>query len=153
MRAGLIAMLFGFLGAWLFEATRPGISNDANAASAGVVSATRVDLVDNKGRLRAQLGFSKEGPPGFWIMDEKGVPRIAMGLYPDGTSHFGLQDKDGNMIELMRSTGADEAPLLILKNKGSDKIIFGLNSGLEASLISYDKSGKKKIHQGFADGP
>ena len=51
-------------------------------------------LVDDQGRTRAQLGFSKEGPLGLWIMDEKGTARIALGLYPDGTSHFGLQDKN-----------------------------------------------------------
>jgi hypothetical protein len=153
MRTALIAVLSGFLGAWLFQLTRPEVSSEAFAAGAGPVAATRIDLVDSHGKLRAQFGFSKEGPPGLWFMDEKGVARIAMGLYPDGTSHFGLQDKDGNMIQLMRSIGASESPLLIFKNKGADRMILGLNSNVDPSFVSYDKNGKKKTVQGFADGP
>ena len=141
MRTAFIAVLAGFLGAWLFQLTRPAVSSDAFAVAAGPISATRIDLVDAHGKLRAQLGMSKEGPPGMWFMDEKGVVRIAMGLYEDGTSHFGLQDKDGNMIQLMRSAGANEAPLLIFKNKATDRMILGLNGNLEASFVSYDKAG------------
>ena len=151
MRTALISMVCGFLGAWLFQTIQLG---EAFASGEKVLSGSRFDLVDSRGKLRAQLGFAKEGPPGFWIMDEKGVARIAMGLYPDGTAHFGLQDQSGQMIQLMRSIGPSESPLLIFKNKGQDRMILGLNSAqIEPFFISYDKSLKKKVHAEFADGP
>lgn len=154
MKNAILAMVFGFLGAGLFQFVQFHWGSEALAGNEKVISASGFDLVDKNGKLRAQLGFSKEGPPGFWIMDEKGIARVAMGLYPDGTSHFGLQDKKGLMIQLMRSLGNSEAPLLIFKNKGMDKMILGLNStSLEPSLISYDQAQKKKVHSGFSDGP
>lgn len=154
MRTVFISIVSSFLGAFLFHYFQFGIGSEAKAGGQKVITATQIDLVDSQGRLRAQLGFSKEGPPGLWIMDERGVARIAMGLYPDGTSHIGLQDKNGLMIQLLRSIGPSESPLLILKNKGQDRMIMGLNSSqVEPFLISYDKNQKKKIYSGFADGP
>lgn len=152
-RTALTAAVFGFLGAWLFQTVQIQLFGQAYASAEKVVSATRFDLVDSSGKLRAQLGMAKEGSPGFWIMDDKGIARIAMGLYPDGTSHIGLQDRNGAMIQLMRSFGSSEAPLLIFKNKGQDKMILGMNNNIEPFFISFDKTQTKKIHSGFADGP
>lgn len=158
-------MLFGILGALIFQlvwfsGNNPQLSNTNSSnsvqqqqnISANVISARQFNLFDSNGRLRAQLAFAKQGPPGFWIMDERGTARIAMGLYEDGTSHIGLQDKDGNMIELLRSIGSDEAPLLIFKNRGADRMILGLNSSLNPFHITYE-NGEKKKYLGTNDGP
>lgn len=153
MRTAILASVFGFMGAALFQFIEMNFLHRANAGPESIVSARRIDLVDASGKLRAQLGFSKEGPPGFWLLDEKGTARIAMGLYPDGTSHLGLQDRNGLMIQLMRSVGAEEAPVLIQKNKGQDRLILGLNATLTPFFVSYDKQNKKTVHTGFADGP
>lgn len=149
-------ILLGFLGAFLFHVLNNRIvpNAQAKAAAATIVTASGFNLVDSQGRLRAQIGFAKEGPPGFWIMDEKGTARIAMGLYTDGTAHFGLQDKAGQMIQLSRSFGADESPLLIFKTKGSDSMIMGLNpTDQDPFLMHYEKGRKRKLEFGKYEGP
>lgn len=153
MILNLRSLAFGFLGALLFRFAEARLFPSANAR-AEVQSASAFNLVDGQGKLRAQLGFSKEGPPGFWIMDEKGTARLAMGLYPDGSSHFGLQDKQGRMIELMRSFGPGESPLLIFKSQGEDRMISGLSiSELTPFLVTIDKDHKRKMQFGTYDGP
>jgi hypothetical protein len=144
----------GLLGSFLFQFLQFNFLSAASAANTPVLSATGFNLVDQQGRLRAQLGFSKEGPPGFWIFDRKGVARLAMGLYPDDTAHFGLQDKSGNMIELMRSFGANESPLLIFKQSGQDEMITGLNAAQrQPFLMYYEKNRQRKMQFGTYDGP
>lgn len=149
-----ITIFFGFIGAFLFHTLQFRFFSQADADVQKILNVSGVNLVDSQGRIRAQLGFAKEGPPGFWIMDEKGVARISMGLYPDGTAHLGLQDKNGLMIQLMRSVGASEAPLLIFKSRGQDKMITGLNSAdATPFLLYYDKDNKQKIQFGTYVGP
>lgn len=155
----LISIVCGFVGALLFTKLNPVgalASSQHIESTQGVVTAKGFNLVDGNGRLRAQLGFAKEGQvPGLWVMDDKGVARIIMGLYADNTSYFGLQDAQGQMIELMRSFGSQEAPLLIFKNKGQDKMITGLNPGSNPIpfLMSYDANGTKQVHFGTYEGP
>ena len=151
-KQNLFSMLFGFLGALLFYVLKdPTLS----MASSPVIVGSAFNLVDSNGRLRAQLAFSKEGPPAFWLMDEQGRARVVHGLYPDGTGFMGLQDAKGQMIELLRSFGADEAPLLIFKHSGQDMMITGLNPGDVSTpfLLSYQKDRSKKIHFGTYAGP
>lgn len=155
MRNLVLSAICGFIGAMLFQMVHSELVRDAKAGGERIISATRFDLVDASGKVRAQLGTAKEGPPGFWMMDERGVARISMGLYPDGTSHIGLQDKDGAMIQLMRSIGSSESPLLIFKNKGEDRMILGLNSAqTDPAFVSFDKKTRKKtVYPGFSDAP
>lgn len=154
-KQSLASIGFGFLGAFLFSVFRESVVPTAAANREQVLSASGFNLVDGQGRLRAQLGFAKEGPPGFWIMDEKGVARMIFGLYSDGTSYFGLQDKQGQMIELMRSFGPAEAPLLIFKNQGQDMMITGLNPTSQPLpfLMTYEAGHQRKMHFGKYEGP
>jgi hypothetical protein len=146
-------IFWGFLGALLFQVVKDLIPN-AGANEEKVISASAFNLVDKQGKIRGQWGFAKEGPPGFWIMDEKGIARIVMGLYPDGTAHLGLQDKQGRMIQLARSFGPDEAPLLIFKHQGMDSMILGLNPGdKKPFLMHYEKDRKRKLEFGNYEGP
>lgn len=150
-----IKMIFwGFLGALMFHFVQINFFPSANAVESKVISASSFNLVDSQGKLRGQFGFSKEGPPGFWLMDEKGTSRLAMGLYTDGTAHFGLQDRQGQMIQLMRSFGSQEAPLLIFKHNGADAMIMGLNPGdVSPFVMHYDTQRKRKLEFGKYDGP
>ena len=136
----MVSVLLGFMGAALFHVLKAEDVLSSQQPVPSVVTATGLNIVDSKGKIRIQLGFSGEGPPGIWVMDDKGIPRIILGLYQDQTSYFGLQDKKGQMIELMRSTGPNEIPLLIFKNNGTDKMITGLNSKVEPFLM-YMKDG------------
>ena len=148
------ALVFGFVGAFLFHTLQVQLFPVAQAGADKVVTAQRFDLVDKSGKLRGQWGFAQEGPPGFWLMDEKGIARVVMGLYPDGSGHMGLQDKQGQMIQLARAFGSDEVPFLIFKHKGSDSMIMGLNSGDQAPfLMHYEKDRKRKLEFGIYNGP
>lgn len=151
MKKNLQIIFLGFVGAMLYQLVHSFVNQPSWAKpQATHITATGIDIVDAQGRIRMQLGFSKEGPPGFWIMDAKGVPRFVAGLYHDETSYLGLQDKNGLMIELMRSVGSDETPLLIFKNKGSDKMITGLNSKAEAFLMYYQNGSQKDYFGKYA---
>lgn len=154
IKSALSGLIGGLVGAAFFHFFQVSLFSNATAAAPSVQTATGFNLVDSQGRIRAQLGFAKEGPPGFWILDQKGTARIAMGLYPDETAHFGLQDKNGAMIELMRSFGPKESPLLIFKQSGQDEMIAGLNSSQrQPFLMYYDKSRSRKLQFGTYDGP
>lgn len=151
MKKNIQVILLGFLGAMLYQFVQSFLLNPSWAKPRPeTITASRIDLVDKQGRTRIILGFAQEGPPGIWINDEKGVPRFIAGLYHDQTSYLGLQDKNGQMIELMRSVGSDETPLLIFKNKGADKMITGLNTKAEPFLMFYDKSMAKDLFGKYA---
>ena len=154
VRHALLTIAGGFLGALLFSITREQILPRAFAKREQIVTASAFNLVDDRGRLRAQLAFAKEGPPGLWLMDERGTARAIVGLYADGTAHIGLQDEQGQMIQLMRSYGPRNTPLHIFKLKGEDKMITGLNPGADPVpfLMSYEGA-NKKVHFGRYEGP
>jgi hypothetical protein len=151
-KTAAVSFLMGLLGAFVFSRFEGGAQAAPDAGRA--LSVRQLNLVDDAGRVRAQLAFAKEGAPGLWLMDEKGVARANLGLYGDGTGYFGLQDAQGRMIELLRSFGPREAPLLIFKHAGRDMMITGLNPGAAPTpfLMSYE-AGKKKVHFGTYEGP
>ena len=97
-------IFLGFLGAMVFHFIQIRFFPTANAVESKIISASAFNLVDSQGKLRGQFGFAKEGPPGFWLMDEKGTSRLAMGLYTDGTAHLGLQDRQGQSPGLAEVT-------------------------------------------------
>ena len=145
MKGHILTILLGFLGAFLFQIIKPLVIPPSLATpTSHVLKLSGINLVDAKGRIRIQLGFSKEGPPGIWLLDEKGTARLIMGLYEDQTSYLGLQDKNGLMIELMRSVGPKETPLLIFKHQGQDKMITGLDSSAK-SFLQYEEMGKTRM--------
>ena len=154
IRQALSTVACGFCGAFLFSICRESILPQAFAKREQILTASAFNLVDDQGRLRAQLAFSKEGPPGLWLMDDKGTARAIVGLYADQTAHIGLQDERGQMIQLMRSYGPKNSPLHIFKYRGEDKMITGLNPGADPVpfLMSYDGP-TKKIHFGRYEGP
>lgn len=151
----ITSIFFGMVGAFFFSFVRLGLFPKVFAKTDEVVSASVFNIVDSQGRVRGQIGLSKEGSPGIWFMDAKGVARVSAGVYPDDSGYIGLQDKNGQMIQLMRSFGVKEAPLLIFKNAGADMMITGLNPGSEILpfLMTYEKDRSKKIHFGKYDGP
>ncbi len=150
-----VSLISGFLGAFLFSKAQSSKTNIELHQNAQTLTVSSINLVDAAGKLRAQLALSAEKTPGLWFYDEKGTVRESMGLYADGTSYFGLADAQGAMIQLMRSFGPNEAPLLIFKNRGQDMMITGLNPGSETVpfLMSYDSGRTKNVHFGKYEGP
>jgi hypothetical protein len=99
----------------------PGLS------SAQTVTGTNFELRGANGALTAQLTTSKEGTPGLFFFDSSGVPRISIGLYPDGAPGVVLNDAQGNAGALMRLVDTNGNPVVVLKENGRDKVIIDKN--------------------------
>lgn len=156
----LIGFISGFLGALCFTLLTPYLNfslfDKSSAKTDSVISANRIDLLDSKGKLKAQLGIGNEGSPAMWFFDSNGKSRLNLGVYGDGSAFIGLQDKNEQMLQLMRSFGPNEAPLHIFKMKGQDQMIMGLNpagNSTESFLMYYDSSRKRVLNFGKYEGP
>jgi hypothetical protein len=67
------------------------VSQDPKAP---VVRASRFELVDGEGRVRAVLGVSKSGSPEFDLRDAAGRPRALLLLDADSLPIFFFKDAD-----------------------------------------------------------
>ena len=149
-----ISLFCGFFGAMLFHFAQKFSDSKVQAAPEKIINTSRINLVDGTGHVRAQIGLSDGDSPGIWLMDGAGVARVSLGVYGDGAGYIGLQDRQGQMIELMRSFGVQEAPLLIFKNKGQDMMITGLDpKSTVPFLMKYEKDRTRTLQFGSYDGP
>jgi hypothetical protein len=151
--AGLLSgFIGGLLGAYvLVQVKRPGPGAhppaEAIATQQEVVSAQRIRLVDASGSARAELGFSQGGGPGLFFYDAKGRNRLELGLYPPAESEYPyvvLNDTQLRAAGIFRLYGGRETPVVVLKNEGRDRSIYGLNpSSTEPFLVHYSSNGSK----------
>jgi hypothetical protein len=106
-----------------------------------VISASRIRLLDATGRTRAELAMSPDGGPGLFFFDTRGRNRLVLGLYSPAESEYPfvvLNDSRQLAAGIFRLFGAQETPVVVLKNKGADRSIFGLNPGsIEPFLVNY----------------
>jgi hypothetical protein len=118
----------------------------AAATQQDVVSAGRIRLLDASGRTRAELAMSPDGGPGMFFYDTKGRNRLVLGLYSPAESEYPfvvLNDTQQQAAGIFRLYGGRETPVVVLKNKGQDRSIYGLNPGsTEPFLVNYS-DGKK----------
>ena len=119
----------------------------ALATSAAVVSAERIQLTDAGGRVRAELAMSRDGAPGIFFYDTKGRNRLVLGLYSPAESEYPfvvLNDVQQRAVGIFRVFGNRETPVVVLKNQGQDRSIYGLNAGsTDPFLVNYARDGKK----------
>ena len=119
----------------------------ATAAVQEVVSARRIVLMDAAGRVRAELGMSADGGPGIFFYDTKGRNRLELGLYPPTENEYPfvvLNDTEHRAAGIFRLYGGRETPVVVLKNQGQDRSVYGLNpNSTEPFLINYSNAGKK----------
>jgi len=119
----------------------------AAATQQDVVSAGRIRLLDASGRTRAELAMSPDGGPGMFFYDTKGRNRLVLGLYSPAESEYPfvvLNDTQQQAAGIFRLYGGRETPVVVLKNKGQDRSIYGLNPGsTEPFLVNYSGDGKK----------
>jgi hypothetical protein len=70
-----------------------------------------------------------------------------LGLYSPAESEYPfvvLNDSRQLAAGIFRLFGAQETPVVVLKNKGADRSVFGLNPGsTEPFLVNYSVDGKK----------
>lgn len=111
------------------------------------VSASRIRLVDAAGRARAELAMSQDGGPGLFFYDTKGRNRLVLGLYSPAESEYPfvvLNDTQQHAAGIFRLFGGRETPVVVLKNQGRDRSIYGLNpNSTEPFLVDYSNDGKK----------
>jgi hypothetical protein len=147
---GLLSGFFGgLLGALVAaHAGRATVSLPAPpAAVQDVVSASRIHLVDAAGRTRAELAMSPDGGPALFFFDTRGRNRLVLGLYSPAESEYPfvvLNDSRQLAAGIFRLFGGEETPVVVLKNKGTDRSIFGLNpSSTEPFLVNYSADRKQ----------
>jgi hypothetical protein len=152
-RVYLVGALSGFIGGLLSAYTLVHFDRAAAAQAATTpaqqesVSASRIRLVDAAGRARAELAMSQDGGPGLFFYDTKGRNRLVLGLYSPAESEYPfvvLNDTQQHAAGIFRLFGGRETPVVVLKNQGRDRSIYGLNpNSTEPFLVDYSNDGKK----------
>ena len=149
MLAGFVGGLFG---AYVLgnvdhssAVVSPGLA--ATTLQQDVVSAGRIRLIDAGGKLRAELAMSGDGSPALFFFDNAGRNRLVLGLYSPAESEYPfvvLNDTQQHAAGIFRLFSAHETPVVVLKNQGRDRSIYGLNpSSTEPFLVNYSADGKK----------
>jgi hypothetical protein len=119
----------------------------AAATQQDIVSAGRIRLVDASGRARAELAMSPDGGPGIFFYDTKGRNRLVVGLYSPAENEYPfvvLNDTQQQAAGIFRLYAGRETPVVVLKNRGQDRSVYGLNpTSTEPFLINYSGDGKK----------
>ena len=113
----------------------------AAAAAQDVVSASRIRLLDTTGRTRAELAMAPDGAPGLFFYDTHGGNRLVLGVYSPAEGEYPfvvLNDTHRLAAGIFRLFGPQETPVVVLKNKGADRSILGLNpNSTDPFLVNY----------------
>jgi hypothetical protein len=144
-------LIGGLLGAYLFMHLGPGPNRSATAVATtrrqDVVSAGRIQLVDAGGRMRAELAISGDGGPALFFFDTAGRNRMVLGLYSAAEGEAPsvvLNDAQQRAAGIFRLFGPRDTPVVVLKNQGRDRSIFGLNpNSTDPFLVNYAGDGTK----------
>lgn len=78
----------------------------------------------------------------LFLFNPEGGVQIQMGAYDSGSekgqSLLGLHGKNGSLRLLFRLHGANDSPVIVMKDKtGDDKIVIGLEGNNEVPYIRY----------------
>lgn len=148
--AGLLSgFIGGVIGAYMLGYAQQGVIAPASAAAVvqDSVSAQRIRLLDASGRARAELAMSADGGPGLFFYDTHGANRLVLGLYSVTESEYPfvvLNDTHQAAAGIFRLFGPQQAPVVVLKNKGQDRSIFGLHpASTEPFLVNYSSDHTK----------
>lgn len=149
--AGLLAgFIGGIVGAYAFahfqRAGAAASPEEARISRQEIIS-NRIALIDDAGKVRAQLAMSPSGGPGIFFYDTTGRSRLELGLYSPAESEYPfvvLNDTQQQAAGIFRLFGGRETPVLVLKNHGRDRSIYGLNpSSTEPFLVNYSNESNK----------
>jgi len=151
--AGILAGLIGGIaGSFLLVhlTQGPALVSPASAAAARsreVVAANRIQLVDASGKVRAELAMSLDGGPALFFYDSAGRNRMVLGLYSPAEGEAPsvvLNDAEQHAAGIFRLFGAHDTPVVVLKSKGRDRSVYGLNpTSTDPFLANYTGDGKK----------
>jgi hypothetical protein len=84
-------------------------------------SATSFNLVDEKGRVAAQLSSSAEGTPSLFFFDENNIVRLNLGIYPGGNPGIVLMDKNGKSAAVITLSDDGVTPYVSLRRDGVEE--------------------------------
>jgi len=151
--AGLLGGLIGgVIGAYALVhagslGSMPSPASAAAANSANVVSASRIQLVDAGGRIRAQLAMSGDGGPALFFFDSAGRNRMVLGLYAPAEGEAPSivpNDTQQRAAGIFRLFGSRDTPVVVLKAQGRDRSVYGLNpASTDPFLANYASDGRK----------
>ncbi|HXA36260.1 MAG TPA: hypothetical protein VNW26_08010 [Steroidobacteraceae bacterium] len=137
----------GIIGAYVLGNTGLRLLPQASAVAQDAVSASRIRLLDSTGHARAELALSPDGGPGLFFYDSHGRNRLVLGLYSPAESEYPfvvLNDTRQAAAGIFRLFGPQETPVVVLKNKGADRSILGLNpNSTDPFLVNYSAERKK----------
>lgn len=145
-------LIGGIVGAYLLihfhgSGAMPGPAYAATTRAQNVVSATRIQLMDAGGKMRAELAMSVDGGPALFFFDSAGRNRMVIGLYSpvEGEApSVVLNDPEQRAAGIFRLFGANDTPVIVLKNQGRDRSVYGLNpASIDPFLANYTGDGQK----------
>jgi len=149
--AAIAGGLIGGLASTALHMSQDGsVVQRAAAAPAGaqdVLVASRIQLRDASGKLRAELAMSADGGPALFFFDSAGRNRLVVGLYSPAENEapsLVLNDPQQRAAGIFRLFGTRDTPVLVLKSQGRDRSVYGLNpSSTDPFLANYASDGTK----------
>lgn len=103
-----------------------------------------LEIVGPDGKRQILMATTSEGSPGIWFFDRNGKARMNLGLYGDGNAFIVLNDENDQAVQIFRTVGGTNAPVLVMKSHGQDRIVLGLNfTSTEPFFVYYDDKGTK----------
>ena len=106
-------ILGGFVAAFLFGSV-PGFAQPSVADLPKVLSAQEFRLMDDHGRVRAQLSFTDDGQPYLRFIDEFDTYRVWIGIAAD--SGVTVRDMDGK-TRLVLGVDREGEPSLVIRDR------------------------------------
>jgi hypothetical protein len=154
LTGALSGFLGGLLGTYVLGHAQPSFSPSPSAPSQSFVpqpsdslSTRRLRLVDDSGKPRAELAFSREGGPALFFYDSHDRNRLVLGLYAPAEDEYPfvvLNDTQQHAAGIFRLFGQYETPVVVLKSEGQDRSLLGLNPrSREPFLTTFANDGKK----------
>jgi len=142
----------GLIGAYVLPHIDRGGATLMPAATAAtvqpnVITAGRIQLVDAGGKVRAELTMSRDGGPALFFFDTAGRNRLVLGLYAPAESEYPfvvLNDTQQHAAGIFRLFGGHETPVVVLKNQGRDRSVYGLNATTTEPFITNFASDSKR---------
>lgn len=129
------------LGYWL----APQISITNAEAKSDALSVQSLQIVDAAGKRRILMTTLADGNPAIWFFDRNGKSKLNLGLYEDDNAFVVLNDGNEQAVQILRTIGGENSPVLVQKSGGQDKVILRVDGApAEPSFVYYDKQGSTR---------
>ncbi len=109
------------------------------------IRAKRFELVDDRNRVRAMLVWDGEDAAALEFFEDGQIPRVSIGINPEGTGTFTLRDSNGTIRARIGSEQSGGRTVFTIRdstNRIRAQIAMDENSGVGISLT--DQFGQKR---------